>query len=81
MTLKDWKKKRHALVDDYPGSLAYLNTRKDADLMFFLTVFNNKKNEIIIDAGFDNQPDIYIKKFFKTKLQALKYAKSYMRSH
>lgn len=80
MALKDWKK---VTFDD--GSFKYINKKRNGTLHIGNSLFSKQPDvsvEIdIIRVGGVNLPKTHIYKEFKTKPQALRFAKSYMRSH
>lgn len=73
MAMKDWKKEI-----GYGGTpIIYLNKRKPFAIR--IDQFNDKKWHTIVET-INPRSEIY-NKTFKTKSQALAYAKNYMRSH
>jgi len=69
MALKDWKK-----VGKYDFSREYPTFRK-------LIIKKYDKWEVSVFKSFSFQGEPMLRKYFKTKSQALAYAKSYMRKH
>jgi len=78
MALKDWKKDRRLTIAD--GIQIYYKDIGSEELI--ITNYANKYNikntfEVVIKEGFL----VKERNYFKTKSQALKFAKNYMRKH
>jgi hypothetical protein len=85
MALKDWKKTKN----EFKGELSLWKNKKtgiDIDIIT-INVYNKNAYAIdLIDAQYvvqvyDDDSEFEDPKGFKTRLQALKYAKLYMRTH
>ena len=74
MALKDWKKKMGNLSSE-KKDIYYINKHTHK----YLRILNT--SPIIYQLWDDYAEKIEIEKQFKTKQQALKYARSYMRKH
>ncbi len=74
MAIKDWLKERNTRND-----ILYLNKKTGRFLnIFYLHKTVKQKNKwVVTDKDFDRK---YLKQF-KTKTQALNFAKAYMRKH
>ena len=74
MVLKDWK-----LIKNHREDTWYIKrNKKDADSRLHIAK-DSTGWEVTVSDGYD--PYSYSKEGIKTKTAALKYAKSYMRSH
>ena len=73
MAIKDWK----LLFDDSESGIGY--RKKDKTLNVFNSYFYTDKN--LWEMSVTKNSRKIVKKHFKTKSQALKYAKAYMRKH
>jgi len=80
MALKDWKKASKSIKTEYEqeGDTVYNIWNKNGNILFII----KSPNGYILGSKMLSQMDSpKIIKSFKTKAQALNFAKAYMRSH
>ena len=71
MALKDWEKSRYGLY--------WRNVEKNQSVSVNFAVFNNRPNAWVMSVGtLGKFPSIH-NRIFKTKAEAIAYAKKYMR--
>jgi len=80
MTLKDWKKDEEWFKLGRPTWEKYINGEKYL-LQIIIHWFKLTDKYMVVHTAMDLPMSVYERKGFKTKTEALKYAKSYMRSH
>jgi hypothetical protein len=76
MALKDWKKKKGFIV----GQTRFRNDKKNVDLLIMKT-YGRKGYEIYLYGSHLNNMGEETLAKRKTKSQALRYARAYMRKH
>jgi len=78
MALKDWKKRRYGIEWDTKDSLKNIRVRRQGGTSLWLVVIGFYEREGNSSFNILMRED---EKPFMNKLEALKFAKSYMRTH
>jgi hypothetical protein len=84
MALKDWKKVKETtnyIQYDKSESLTLMISRSPEDTGIFRIMNKYNKDRVIWNALLSNEYNQKLWYTFKTKSQALRFAKAYMRTH